>query len=204
MNQTIVHIVDDDAAMRDSLAFLLSAEGLASRLYDGAAALLARVGELEPGCVVTDIRMPVMSGMELITQLRQRGVTHPVIVLTGHADVPLAVQAMKAGVADFLEKPFDDVVLLRALRAALAQGQTEVSRLSQHAEISARAALLTKREREVFQAIAGGDSNKTAAIRLGISPRTVEIYRANVMEKMKAQTLSELVRMSLMLKGATP
>lgn len=195
-----VHIVDDDAAMRDSLAFLLSAEGIETRLYDGPPALLARIGELEPGCIVTDIRMPVMNGLELLTQLRQRGVTHPVIVLTGHADVPLAVQAMKAGVSDFLEKPFDHLELLRALRSALAQGQSEASRLSQSAEISARAALLTKREREVFEAIASGASNKVAAIKLGISPRTVEIYRANVMEKMKAQTLSDLVRMAMQLK----
>ncbi len=202
MSETMVHIVDDDAAMRDSLAFLLSAEGLASRLYEGGAALLARVGELEPGCVITDIRMPGMNGMELISQLRQQGVAHPIIVLTGHADVPLAVQAMKAGVVDFLEKPFDDVVLLRALRTALTQGQSEAARLSQSAEVGALAALLTKRERQVFEAIASGDSNKTAAIKLGISPRTVEIYRANVMEKMKAHTLSDLVRMSMMLNDA--
>lgn len=198
MSDTVVHIVDDDPAMRESVAFLLDTEDLATRVYDGAHALLARVGELEPGCVVTDIRMPEMNGLELVGELKKRGVNHPVIVLTGHADVALAVEAMKAGVLDFLEKPFQDETLLSAVRAALAKGEGESGKVKERAEIEARLGQLTPRERDVFEAVVAGDSNKAAAIRLGISPRTVEIYRANVMDKMQARTLSDLVRMALL------
>jgi two-component system response regulator FixJ len=141
--------------------------------------------------------MPGMSGLELVDRLKQNGSTHPIIVLTGHADVALAVQAMKAGVSDFLEKPFEDEALLEAVRAALARGAGDAERMAERHEIEARIAHLTPREKDVFEAIVGGDSNKVAALRLGISPRTVEIYRANVMEKMKAKTLSDLVRMAL-------
>jgi two-component system response regulator FixJ len=198
MSEPVVHIVDDDPAMRESVAFLLNTEDLATRMYDSAHALLARVGELEPGCVVTDIRMPEMNGLELVGELKKRGVRHPVIVLTGHADVSLAVEAMKAGVLDFLEKPFQDETLLNAVRAALAKDEGESSKARERAEIEARLGQLTPRERDVFEAVVAGDSNKAAAIRLGISPRTVEIYRANVMDKMQARTLSELVRMALL------
>ena len=198
MSEPVVHIVDDDPAMRESVAFLLNTEDLATRVYDGAHALLARVAELEPGCVVTDIRMPEMNGLELVGELKKRGVTHPVIVLTGHADVALAVEAMKAGVLDFLEKPFQDETLLNAVRAALAKDEGESSKARERAEIEARLSQLTPRERDVFEAVVAGDSNKAAAIRLGISPRTIEIYRANVMDKMQARTLSELVRMALL------
>jgi len=198
MSEPVVHIVDDDPAMRESVAFLLNTEDLATRVYDGAHALLARVAELEPGCVVTDIRMPEMNGLELVGELKKRGVMHPVIVLTGHADVSLAVEAMKAGVLDFLEKPFLDETLLNAVRAALAKDEGESSKARERAEIEARLGQLTPRERDVFEAVVAGDSNKAAAIRLGISPRTVEIYRANVMDKMQARTLSELVRMALL------
>lgn len=194
---SLVHVVDDDAAMRDSLAFLLESAGLQARLYDSGAALLARASELEPGCVLTDVRMPGMTGLELVAKAKGLGLTHPIIVLTGHADVSLAVEAMKAGVVDFLEKPFADDVLLAAIRAALALGDSEGNRAAERAELSERLSHLTAREREVFDAIVAGDSNKAAASRLGISPRTVEIYRANVMAKMKAQSLSDLVRMAL-------
>lgn len=193
----VVHIVDDDAAMRESLEFLLSADGLAARTYESADALLARLGELEPGCILTDVRMPGMNGLELVAKLRQHGDSHPVIVLTGHADVPLAVEAMKAGVLDFLEKPVRDETLLASIRAALAAGGDVGNRQAERADLQSRLAQLTARERDVFDAIVIGDSNKVAALRLGISPRTVEIYRANVMAKMKAASLSELVRMAL-------
>lgn len=193
----VVHVVDDDAAIRDSLSFLLDAAGFTARSYEGAPQLLARIGELEPGCIVTDVRMPGMSGLALIARLKELGVAHPVIVLTGHADVALAIEAMKAGVLDFLEKPFDDEALLSAVRNALAVGEGEFGRRAEQAEVERRVASLTDREREVFEAIVAGDSNKAAAIRLGISPRTVEIYRANVMEKMGAKSLSELVRLAL-------
>jgi two-component system response regulator FixJ len=192
-----VHVVDDDNAMRDSVAFLLASANLSSRLYDSAAALLKRVGELEHGCVLTDIRMPDMNGVELTLELKRLGVLNPVIALTGHADVALAVQAMKAGVVEFLEKPFTDDTLLNAVRAALVLGEGQAGRQRERAEVAQRIAQLTARERDVFDAIVQGDSNKVAALRLGISPRTVEIYRANVMAKMKAHSLSDLVRMAL-------
>ncbi|MEQ1818799.1 MAG: response regulator FixJ [Terricaulis sp.] len=200
MSEPVVHIVDDDAPMRDSVAFLLGAEDIPSRTYESAQALLARRGELEPGCIITDIRMPEMNGLEMVLELKRSGVLHPVIVLTGHADVSLAVQAMKAGVIDFLEKPFEDEALLRTVRNALSQSGGEVGRQKELAEITERASQLTARERDVFEAIVTGDSNKAAALRLGISPRTVEIYRANVMTKMHANSLSELVRMALQLE----
>ena len=197
VNSKVVHVVDDDAAIRDSLAFLLDTAGFTARAYEDAAQFLARVGELEQGCIITDVRMPGMSGLELVARLKELGVVHPVIVLTGHADVALAIEAMKSGVLDFLEKPFDDEALLSAVRSALAAGEGEFGRRAELAEVERRVASLTEREREVFEAIVDGDSNKAAGIRLGISPRTVEIYRANVMEKMGAKSLSELVRLAL-------
>jgi len=196
----VVHIVDDDAPMRDSVAFLLSTEDVQTRTYESARALLDRSADLEPGCIITDIRMPEMNGLEMVSELRRLGVKQPVIVLTGHADVSLAVQAMKAGVVDFLEKPFEDEALLRAVRATLSRSDSEASRQKELSEIAARVSQLTARERDVFEAIVAGDSNKAAGLRLGISPRTVEIYRANVMTKMNANSLSELVRMALQLE----
>jgi two-component system response regulator FixJ len=200
MTEPIVHVVDDDAPMRESVAFLLSSDGIEALTYDSAAALLERSGELEPGCIVTDIRMPGMNGLEMVVELKRIGIVHPVIVLTGHADVSLAVQAMKAGVVDFLEKPFEDEALLRAVRTALSRGGDEAERQRERRTIAERVAQLTAREREVFNAVVAGESNKAAALKLGISPRTVEIYRANVMTKMSADTLSDLVRMALQLE----
>lgn len=196
--EQIIHVVDDDPDVRDSLSFMLGAADLKVQAYESAAALLARGDALEAGCIVTDVRMPGMNGLELIAKLKENGATHPVVVLTGHGDVGLAVAAMKAGVVDFLEKPFKEATLLNAVRMALARGLDDTGRLAERQEVEARIALLTARERDVFEAIVTGDSNKAAAQRLGISPRTVEIYRANVMDKMKANTLSDLVRMSLL------
>lgn len=193
----VIHVVDDDAAVRDSLSFLLASDGLACQTYDSAAALLERGAALEPGCVVTDIRMPGMTGLELVGELKRRGLRHPIIVLTGHGDVALAVEAMKAGVVDFLEKPFQDEALLRAIRSALAASIDEAARAAEQGEIARRIAQLTSRELEVFEAIVAGASNKAVALKLAISPRTVEIYRANVMSKMQAGSLSDLVRMAL-------
>jgi two-component system response regulator FixJ len=193
-----VHVVDDDGAMRESISFLLDSSGISSRAYASAYALLDRLEELEPGCILTDVRMPGMNGIELVRELRSRSVHSPVIVITGHADVALAVEAMKAGVADFLEKPFAEEALLRAVKSALDRFHDENNKLMEKTEVEARFAQLTAREREVFEAVAAGDSNKEAGRRLGISPRTVEIYRANVMAKMKANSLSELVRMALL------
>ncbi len=200
MSEPVVHIVDDDAPMRDSVAFLLGAENIQTRTYESARALLDRLHALESGCIITDIRMPEMNGLEMVTELKRLQVPHPVIVLTGHADVSLAVQAMKAGVVDFLEKPFEDEALLRAVRATLSRSGDEACRQKERAELAERLAQLTARERDVYEAIVSGDSNKAAAIKLGISPRTVEIYRANVMTKMHANSLSELVRMALQIE----
>lgn len=197
MSEAVVHIVDDDEGMRASLAFLLRSSGVTSMTYESAFALLARVEAIEPGCVLTDIRMPEMNGIDLVRELTRRGVPHPVIVITGHADVALAVEAMKAGVVDFIEKPFAEEALLRAVRGALVRVEDQVQHAREHDDIRQRIAQLTRREREVFEAVAQGHSNKEAARQLGISPRTVEIYRANVMAKMKAETLSDLVRMAL-------
>jgi two-component system, LuxR family, response regulator FixJ len=195
-NSGVIHVVDDDQPVRDSLGFRLRAASLEVRLYESAQALLARGDGLEPGCIITDVRMPGMSGIELIAKLKENGAPHPVIVLTGHADVPLAVTAMKAGVVDFLEKPFDDDVLLRAIATALARDQVG-DRSAERAAIEARVERLTAREKDVFDAVVAGDSNKAAGQRLGISPRTVEIHRAHAMEKMEARTLSDLVRMAI-------
>lgn len=195
-----VHVVDDDAAIRESLSFLLETAGLRPRLYESGPSLLARAGELEPGCIITDVRMPEMSGLDLVEQLKHAGVQLPVIVLTGHADVAMAVEAMKAGVIEFLEKPFSDEALLRAVNRAVAAGMASLGRQAELTELQRRLSELTARERDVFDAIVAGDSNKAAGLRLGISPRTVEIYRANVMTKMQAHSLSELVRMALALE----
>ena len=203
MADEIVHVVDDDDAIRDSIGFLLASADIGVRVYAGAEELLARASNLEPGCVLTDIRMPGMSGLDLVREFRRLGLPHPIIVLTGHADVALAVAAMKAGVADFLEKPVDEAALLLVLRRALATSVDLVSRQREQAEIEQRVGQLTPRELDVFQAVVEGDSNKEAAIRLGISPRTVEIYRANVMAKMRASSLSDLVRMALRRQNTT-
>jgi two-component system response regulator FixJ len=200
-SERVVHFVDDDDALRDSVKFLLSSVEIRAETYASARALLDCVGDLAPGCIVTDIRMPEMNGLELVQELKRRGVVLPVIVLTGHGDVGLAVAAMKAGVSDFLEKPVDDNALLRSVRQAMALSEALEGKLKSVAQIEQRISQLTPREREVFDAVVDGMSNKEAAIRLGISPRTVEIYRANVMDKMQAQTLSDLVRMALLRDG---
>ncbi|MBL8545959.1 MAG: response regulator transcription factor [Hyphomonadaceae bacterium] len=192
----VIHVVDDDSAVRDSLSFVLGTADWDVRSYASGADLLAVADSLAPGLIITDVRMPGMTGLELIEALKQRGVRHPIIVLTGHADVAMAVEAMKSGVVDFLEKPFDDGALLAAVERGL-ELQANLGASPERSEIVERLAQLTARERDVFNAVAAGESNKSAAQLLGISPRTVEIYRANVMEKMQARTLADLVRMSL-------
>jgi two-component system response regulator FixJ len=197
-SERIVHVVDDDGAVRDSLTFLLGSADIGVRTYASAVEFLEHADEaMAPGCILTDIRMPGMSGLELVQEVKRRGLNKPIIVLTGHADVSLAVEAMKAGVLDFIEKPFDDEALLSAVRMALARDEDGAERQAMRAQIEERFAQLSPRERDVFEAIAAGESNKSAGLKLGISPRTVEIYRANVMEKMGAKTLSDLVRMAL-------
>lgn len=193
----VVHVVDDDAAVRESIAFLLDTADLTARTYESATALLAAVEGLEPGCIVTDVRMPEMNGLELVRALKARDVPHPVIVITGHADVPLAVEAMKAGVSDFIEKPFDDEQLLSSVKAALDRSEAGEEEAAARAEIRTRLDALSQRERQVLGGLVQGNPNKVIAYDLGISPRTVEVYRANLMTKMQAGSLSELVRMAL-------
>lgn len=193
----VVHVIDDDDAVRDSLALLMEAAGLSARTYDSAEAFLEAVDRAEPGCVVTDVRMPDMSGIDLLHRLSDRLDRLPVIVLTGQADVPMAVEALKAGALDLIEKPFAADGILAAVTKALRQLEARSERTSRRAENSQRLGQLSAREREVLKGLLEGHSNKEIARDLAISPRTVEAYRANLMMKMGADSLSELVRMSL-------
>jgi len=193
----VIHVVDDDEAMRDSLAFLLRAENFQVQTYEAATDFLKALSQIKSGCVVTDVRMPGMSGIELLQRLRELKVSLPVIVISGHGDVPLAVEAMKAGALDFIEKPFNDDVFLRAVRMAVTAHAVDSQRQAQKAAIDSRLKSLSNRESEVLEGLVAGHPNKVIAFDLGISPRTVEIYRANVMEKMQAESLSDLVRMAL-------
>ncbi len=198
-NEPVVHIIDDDEAVRDSLAFLLGAAGMGARTYDSAAAFLERLPETEPGCVVTDVRMPGMTGLELVRKLGELGSAMPVVVITGHGDVALAVEAMKGGAVDFIEKPFDDNTILTALKTAFHRNEDKQALVGEKAAIARRIAILSTRERQVLNGVVRGKPNKVVAHELGISPRTVEVYRANLMTKMQAQSVSELVRMALLV-----
>lgn len=194
--ENVVHIVDDEEPVRRSLAFLLTMSGYTVRQHESATAFLSVAATIRNGCLVTDLRMPDVDGIELLQRLRRQSSAIPTIVITGHGDVPLAVEAMKAGAFDFIEKPFRDDVLISAIDRAIASLGVQVV----HEDISAiraRAASLSEREREVFGAVVAGLPNKTIAYDLDISPRTVEVHRANVMSKMEARSLPELVRMAL-------
>ncbi|ADV15431.1 MULTISPECIES: response regulator FixJ [Mesorhizobium] len=197
----LVHVVDDDMDVRKSLGFLLATADFAVRLHESATAFLSTAkGDLD-GCIVTDVRMPGIDGIEFLRQLRSGGHTIPVIVMTGHADVALAVQAMKEGASDFIEKPFDDEMLIDAIRSTLANRNQANATHPQSSEIHGRLATLSERERQVLDGLVSGLPNKTIAYDLGISPRTVEIHRANVMSKMAAGSLSHLVRMALIVES---
>lgn len=198
MTDRLVHIIDDDEAMRDSLSFLLDTAGLRVRASPSAKAFLKTLPDPSLGCIVTDIRMPDMTGLELVKSLKASGHGYPVIVITGHGDVALAVESMKAGVVDFIEKPFDDETLLAAIAIALDRQTIAVGAASPERQaIGARLDELSPRERDVLRGVIDGKPNKVIAHDLGISPRTVEVYRANLMTKMQAASLSELVRMAL-------
>jgi two-component system, LuxR family, response regulator FixJ len=192
-----VHVIDDDEALRDSLTFLLRTARLDVLSYPSAAAFLDALPDAKLSCVITDVRMPGMSGIDLLRHLRERKISVPVIVITGHGDIPLAVEAMRIGAIDFLEKPFDDEVLIASVKAALRQKEGEAKRHGERAEIESRIAALSNRERDVLAGLVAGRANKQIAFDLSISPRTVEIYRANLMSKMRAGSLSDLVRMAL-------
>lgn len=192
----VVHIVDDDDAVRKSLAFLLGSAGIAVRVYESPSAFLDSLDETQRGCLVTDMRMPEMSGLELLRRLKERAPNLPAIVITGHGDVPLAVEAMKAGAVDFIEKPFDEDAIVSAVQAALDKGGE--SDEGAGSEVAARVASLSERERQVLEGLVAGQPNKGIANTLGISPRTVEVYRANLMTKMEAKSLSELIRMAIL------
>jgi two-component system, LuxR family, response regulator FixJ len=195
--ESTVHVIDDDEALRDSLTFLLRTARLDVLSYPSATAFLEALPEANLSCVITDVRMPGMSGVDLLRRLRERKISVPVIVITGHGDIPLAVEAMKIGAIDFLEKPFDDEVLIASVKAALRQKEGEAKRHGERAEIESRIAALSNRERDVLAGLVAGRANKQIAFDLSISPRTVEIYRANLMSKMRAGSLSDLVRMAL-------
>ena len=190
------HVIDDDDDARESLAFLLSTADVPTQTYSSAKDFLS-VAKSVRGVVVTDVRMPEMDGIELVRQLNALGVTLPVIVMTGHGDVPLAVEAMKAGVQDFIEKPYDNEVMLGAIHSALERLSESDTIQEQRAELGRRLDTLSVRERQVLGGLVAGKANKVIAYDLAISPRTVEIYRAHVMTKMLARSLSELVRMAL-------
>jgi two-component system, LuxR family, response regulator FixJ len=195
---SMVHVIDDDEAMRQSLAFLLRTAHMAVRTYESATAFLSVLPDVDSGCIVADVRMPEISGIDLLRRLKELKVGMPVIVITGHGDVQLAVEAMKIGAFDFIEKPFDDEVLLNAVRSALGRWEKGAHKEAERAKLAERLASLSNREREVLAGLVAGKPNKIIAFDLGISARTVEIYRANVMTKMEAGSLSDLVRMALL------
>ena len=201
MAETTVHVIDDDEAMRESLSFLLGTSGFGVKTFDSAMTFLEALPGLDPTCVVTDVRMPQIDGLEMMRRMRAVGQHCPVIIMTGHGDVPLAVEAMKLGAFDFLEKPFDDSALLASVRSALGHREKHSMQETERKHIEKRLAQLSARERQVLDGLVAGQANKVIAYELGISPRTVEIYRANVMTKMQANSLSDLVRMAL-ISGA--
>ena len=198
MATSLVHVIDDDDALRDSLSFLLGTARLDVKTYESAEAFLSALPGVNSGCIITDVRMPNMSGVDLLRKLNELQIALPVIVITGHGDVQLAVEAMKIGAADFIEKPFDDEMLLNAVRAALARWEDKCKEVSERSSYVEKLEALSSRERDVLEGLIAGKANKVIAFDLGISPRTVEIYRANLMTKMAANSLSDLVRMAMM------
>ncbi len=196
--EPVIYIIDDDEAVRQSLEFLLKTAGIAVSGFESAKAFLDVLPEIRFGCVVTDVRMPEITGIDLLKRLKEVRPEIPVIVITGHGDIALAVEAMKIGAVDFLEKPFDDDHLLAAVRSALDKEADSVKRNAEVTEIHNKLAALSNRERQVLEGLVAGSANKNIAFDLGISPRTVEIYRANLMTKMGANSLSDLVRMAMM------
>ena len=197
-----VFVVEDDPSVRHALRLLLKSAGIASAAYGSAEEFLAGYVPHHPSCIVVDVRMPGMSGLELHKVLIDTGIDTPVIIMTGHGDIAMAVEALKAGAADFIEKPCDDDVLLAAIREAIAKDEQKAGQIAEMSELRRRLGLLTEREREVMDLLVAGHPNKVVASRLGISDRTVEVHRARIMQKMAARSASELIRMSLVLELA--
>jgi two-component system, LuxR family, response regulator FixJ len=192
-----VYVIDDDEAMRDSLNFLLDSAGFSVTLFESALNFLDLLPRLDFGCVVSDVRMPGLDGIELLKRMKAGHSTFPIVIMTGHGDVPLAVEAMKLGAVDFLEKPFEDDRLIGMIEAAIRQAEPALRSEAVTHDIAARVATLSPRERQVMEGLIAGLSNKLIARNYDISPRTIEVYRANVMTKMQANSLSELVRLAM-------
>jgi two-component system response regulator FixJ len=199
MRSDIIALIDDDAAVLDSLRMVLANRGISTECFSSVENFLASADKLSPACIVSDVRMPGLSGLELQNELQARALGMPLILITGHGDIAMAVRAIKAGAFDFIEKPFDNDVLIEAIHRAI---EGEARARAQHgtiAEFAARTAELSPRQRQVLELVAQGLSNKEIALKLGLSPRTVENYRAWVMEKMGAKNLADLVRMVVLL-----
>jgi two-component system response regulator FixJ len=192
-----VYVIDDDEAMRDSLMFLLDSAGFEVTLFEAAQQFLDAVPTLSFGCVVSDVRMPGIDGMEILKRLKAARSRFPIVIMTGHGDVPLAVEAMKLGAVDFLEKPFEDDRLIAMIDSAIREAEPAAKSEAVAHDIAARVASLSPRERQVMDGLIAGLSNKLIAREYDISPRTIEVYRANVMTKMQANSLSELVRLGM-------
>jgi two-component system, LuxR family, response regulator FixJ len=197
LDSYVVHVVDDEEPVRKSLAFLLTMVGFTVRVHESATGFLAAASGISRACLVTDLRMPDLSGIELLERLNELGANVPAVVITGHGDVPMAVAAMKAGAVDFIEKPFEDAVLVEAIKRAASRLDEGSAFAEDVAALRLRLGHLSDREREVMSGIVAGLPNKTIAYDLDISPRTVEVHRANIMSKMQARSLPELVRMAI-------
>jgi two-component system, LuxR family, response regulator FixJ len=194
---TVVHIVDDEEAVRNSLAFLLTSAGFAVRVHQSATDFLAVAPNVTNGCLITDLRMPDIDGIELLKRLKAADAMLPTIMVTGHGDIQMAVEAMKNGAIDFIEKPFSDEVLIESITRAAASAAERVQNAAANDVVRQRIASLSERERQVLQGVVAGQPNKVIAADLGLSPRTVEVYRAGLMAKMQARSLPDLVRMAM-------
>jgi two-component system response regulator FixJ len=195
-SKRLIHIVDDEDAIRRSAGFMLKTSGYAVEAWPSGVAFLQKIRHIEPGCILLDVRMPEMDGLEVQQALAERGVTMPVIVLTGHGDVSIAVRAMKAGAVDFIEKPFEKSVLIAAIETAFDRLEDTATRTTRASDAAVLLAALTPRERDVLEGLAQGQPNKTIAYDLGISPRTVEVHRANLMAKLEVRSLSDALRIA--------
>ncbi|MFT5732280.1 MAG: FixJ family two-component response regulator [Planctomycetota bacterium] len=202
--QPTVFIVDDDPAMRDSLGFLIGSVGRRVETYASAEDFLEAYNTERPGCIVLDVRMPGLSGLELMEKLNEDRFAPPVVLITGHGDIPMAVRALKAGAFDFIEKPFSDQVLLERIQQALQKDTRERSSVRDRTDIERRAGRLTARETQVFGLVVAGKPNKVVASDLGLSQKTVEVHRAHVMEKMRAESFADLVKMAVLLEVTGP